>query len=154
MLSALKTKSLSILALCITAITLFSFSKAGGEGFEIYLDNKLVMQRFGNQLNTVQELQLDQRYANQQLVVKYHHCGKVGKNRVMTVKNGKDKILKQWRFADEKTPVASMACNVKEILDLGKLNTDKLKLYYASSELPDGRMLASITFNSRAIASR
>ena len=38
--------------LLMMAFTLFSFSTLpGGEGFEVYLNNKIIMQRFGNQLS-------------------------------------------------------------------------------------------------------
>ncbi|MEI9912962.1 MAG: hypothetical protein WDO71_26965 [Bacteroidota bacterium] len=37
-----------------------------------------------------------------------------------------------------------MACKVKDILTLQKSNPGKLGLYYSSSELPKGRLLATI----------
>ncbi|MEO6730724.1 MAG: hypothetical protein ABIN01_05870 [Ferruginibacter sp.] len=136
------------------AATLVSFTNFGGEGFEIYLDNKIVLQRFGNTLNEVTSLQLNQQSANSQLTIKYHHCGKVGKSRVITIKDGQDKILKQWRFNDAATPVAAMNCNVKDILTLKKGTEAILKLYYSSSELPNGRLLTNIVvLNNNSVAS-
>ena len=76
-----KTKKL-IQATVILAIsaTTFSFSSgAGGEGFEIYLNNKVVLQQFGNDMKVVKTLRLDQTNENDELSVRYHHCGKVGK---------------------------------------------------------------------------
>ncbi len=153
-----KAKTAIMLALPILFTTLLSsFSvKPGGEGFEIYLDNKLVMQRFGKDINTVQNLQLDQQFANAQLTVKYHHCGRVGKNRIITIKDGQDKTLKEWRFKNVQDAYASMGCNVKDILSLKKTSST-MKLYYSSTELPKGRLLASIVIganNTAALTTR
>jgi hypothetical protein len=132
--------------LAIFSLSLFSFiSPTGGEGFEIYLNNKLVLQKFGNEMDKVQSISLDENSLNGELSVKYHHCGKVGKNRVLTIKDSDNKILKEWKFADVSEASASMKCGVKEIFSLQIKNNTKLNLYYTSSELPKGRMLATIT---------
>lgn len=134
--------------------TLFSFVNFGGEGFEIYLNNKVVVQKFGNSLSESGSLRLNQYSANDQLTVKYHHCGKIGKSRTITIKDGQDKIIKLWRFADAATPVAAMNCNVKEILNLNKGNESSFKLYYASSELPGGRLLTNIVVENNIVAKK
>jgi hypothetical protein len=136
--------SKSVLLLLISTV-LFSFlPKPGGEGFEIYLNNKVVIQKFGNEINTVQSLQLEQSLSNAQIVIKYHHCGRVGKNRIVTIKDGQNKVLKEFRYADTATPVAAMSLNVKDILSLKKGGTAVLKLYYVSSELAQERLLTTI----------
>jgi hypothetical protein len=137
------SKTMVLVALCAA---LFSFApKPGGEGFEIYLDNKLVLQQFGNEMNAVKNLQVPQSAVNGQLTIKYHHCGRVGKNRIVTIKDEENKILKEWRFTDAAVPVAAMSCNVKDIMNLKKGNSgNTFRLYYSSSELPKGRMLASV----------
>jgi DNA-directed RNA polymerase beta' subunit len=140
------SKTMVLITICAA---LFSFSpKPGGEGFEIYLNNKAVIQQYGNEMNTVKSLQLNQSLSNGQLTIKYHHCGKVGKNRIVTIKDGQNKILKEFRYADAPTPVAAMALNVKDIVSLRKGNNNSLKLSYSSSELPDGRVLATISLTA------
>jgi hypothetical protein len=135
------SKTMSLVAI---AATLLSFSpKPGGEGFEISLNNKVLIQRYGTDINTVNSLQLNQTASNDQLIIKYHHCGKVGKNRIVTIKDGQNNVLKEFRYADVSTPVAAMSLPVKDILSLKKSN-GTLKLYYASTELPNGRLLATI----------
>lgn len=141
--------------LLMMAFTLFSFSTLpGGEGFEVYLNNKIIMQRFGNQLNSPQSIQLSDAAANDEITIKYHHCGRVGKNRVLTIKDGQDKVLKEIRFADVNVPVSGMSCKVKDIISLKKGNNNILKLYYSSTELPNGRLLASIVTGSNRTAER
>ena len=130
-----------------TAETLFSNkSNFGGEGFEVYLNNKLVLQQFGKDLNSVKSLQLDQSASNGQLAIRYFHCGRPGKSRVVTIKDEQNDVLKEWRFGDTQDAAAKLCCNVKDILALPKLKAGKkVNLYYASSELPGGRLLAILT---------
>lgn len=129
---------------------IFSFSTHGGEGFEVYLDDKLLVQQFGQNMKNVKTIQLDQNASQQQLVVRYHHCGQVAKNRVITIRDGKNKILREWKYANAAAASVtnneySMPCKVKDIVGLLKTHPGKLNLYYTSSELPAGRLLLSIT---------
>ena len=143
-------KTLSGVALCAI---LYSFStNKGGEGFEISLNNKVVLQQYGSDLNTVKTLKLDQTAGNDQLSIRYHHCGRVGKNRTITIKDGQNKVLKQWNFTDASNAAASMSCKVKDILGLRNGKNTILKLYYSSSELPKGRLLTSIVAGTKNIA--
>ena len=124
--------------------TLFSFSpKPGGEGFEISLNNQVLIHRFGTEINALNNLPINQAAANDQLIIKYYHCGKVGENRMVTIKDGQNNVLKEFHYADVATTNSAMSLPVKNILDLKKSNTG-LKLYYSSSELPDGRLLTNI----------
>jgi len=141
-----KTTVFAALAMVVISAAISSFTtKPGGEGFEIYLNSKLLLQRFGNELNSVQSVQLDQRYSTAQMSIKYHHCGRVGKNRHVVIKDAQNNLLKEWRFEDVKDAYASMNFSVKDILAVQKGNRPStINLYYSSSELPKGRVLASI----------
>jgi len=150
-MKSILSKTMMLLAI---AATLLSFSaKLGGEGFEISLNGKVVLQKYGNDMNNVKSLQLSQVSSNDQLTIRYHHCGRVGKNRILTIKDGQNNLLKEWRFADATTPVSPMNFKVKDILSLKKTNSSVLNLYYSSSELPDGRLLTTIISGSNAVAS-
>jgi hypothetical protein len=116
----------------------------GGEGFEISLNNKLVIQRFGSDINAVNSLQLTQSSASDQLSIKYYHCGRMGKNRIINIKDGQNKVLKEFRYADLPSVMGAMTVPVKDILSLKKGNDNTLKLYYSSSELPNGKLLVTI----------
>lgn len=144
--------SKTVLLVSITAI-LFSFTQNwGGEGFEIYLNNKVVIQQYGSSINDVKNLRLNQNQSNGQLTIKYHHCGRVGKNRIVAIKNEQNKVVKEWHFADEASAVAAMNCNVKEILGLKKGNEQTFRLHYSSTELPKGRLLANIILENGSMA--
>ena len=145
----MKSFIINSIAFVAVAAAIVSFAPSfGGEGFEISLDSKVVIQKYGPNINDVNSLQLDQSSYNEQLTVKYHHCGRVGKNRVLSLKDGQNRMVKEWKFADAATPVAAMSCNVKDILALKKDNSGLYKLYYISSELPNGRLLTNIVLGN------
>ena len=144
-----------VLLLSLSAM-LFSFSvktaeklfpsNFGGEGFEVYLNNKLVLQQFGDKMDNVKSIQLDQSASNGQLAIRYFHCGQPGKNRVVTIKDEQNVVLKEWRFGDTKDASAKLCCNVKDILSLPKIKAGKkVNLFYTSNQLPKGRLLAVLT---------
>lgn len=144
-------KGLAAVALCAI---LFSFStgKGGGEGFEIYLNNKLVLQQYGSDMNQVKLLNLEKADDDDQLSVRYHHCGRVGKSRTITIKDAQDKVLKEWKFTDVPDAASRVSCKVKDILGLRNGKNNTLKLYYSSSELPKGRQLTSIVTGAKNVA--
>lgn len=122
---------------------LFTFTaKAGGDSYEIYLNNTLVYKqvRFSIEVN---KMQLSEANYNDALIIHYNHCGAVGTGRSIVLKDDKNNTIREWKFVDGK---ASMSIPVKEILDMQKKNKNiALNLYYFSSKyLPKGRMLTSI----------
>src|SRR5690348_7834431 len=110
---------LAAFSLLTIGTLLFSFSPKGGEGFEIYLNNKLILQQFGGQMASTKSFAIDQRFSNDQVTVKYYHCGQAGKNRHIVIKDGQNKIIKDWRFNDD-SKSAAMNFPVKEILQFQK----------------------------------
>jgi hypothetical protein len=143
-------KRLAGIAFCALLLS-FSTEPAGGEGFEIYLNNKVVLQQFGSNMDKLKTVSLEQSSPADQLAIIYHHCGKWGKNRVVTIKDEKGNTLKKWNFKDEGP---RMTCKVSDILGLQKENKSVLKLYYSSSELPEGRQLAAINTGTKGLAKR
>jgi hypothetical protein len=149
-----KTKAIKMLGVFGICAMLFSFSSRwGGEGFQIFLNNKVVLQQFGNDMNVIKTLNLEQTTPNDEISVKYHHCGKIGKNRIITIKDEQDKVLKQWKFSNSSEVLDPMTCKVKDILGLKNGKRSMLKLYYSSSELVKERQLASISVGAKSIAS-
>jgi hypothetical protein len=125
--------------------TLFSFSmKKGGDSFEVYLNGKMVFQQYVSMHQGVKSLQLNQSLYNDEVTVYYNHCGKTGTDRVITIKDGENKILKTWHFPNDAANPSAMNCKVKEIMNLQKNSGSNLGLYYASREIPEGRLLATV----------
>jgi hypothetical protein len=142
------SKTITLVAIAATLLSFSSkFSPAspvGGEGFEISLNGKIVLQQFGKDLDNVKTLQLSSASPNDKLTIRYHHCGKVGKNRIVTIKDEQNKLVKEWRFNDASTVLGNMSCSVQDIISLKKGSNNVFKIYYSSSELPNGRQLASV----------
>jgi hypothetical protein len=124
----------------------------GGEGYEIYIDNKLVLQQFGQQMKQVKSLQLNASQAKSELNVKFYHCGMAGKSRTLELRTPEKQVLKQWQFANEEAKNFAITVPVKEILDLQKkAGAGTLHLYYSSKEAPDGRFLAGIVMSEKSL---
>ena len=139
--------------LILSCATLFSFSsKRGGDSFEIVLNGKRVLQQFVYASKGVQTIQLTQTSDNDKLDIYYSHCGQVGKDRYITIKNEKGQPIKAWKFADAVDKKGAMSFKLKDILSLRKNKTDKLNLSYSSSELPAGRTLATIAGEETGVA--
>lgn len=151
----MKATFFSLLALVVLSAAILSFSpKPGGEGFEIYLNTKLLVQQYGNKMNDVKSITLDQSSYNGQLEVKYFHCGHPGKNRIIEIKNGENSVVKKWIYGDAARPDAAMACRIKELFALQKSNTGSLNLFYSATELPKGRLLAKIEVTNKDVTSK
>lgn len=138
---AIAVKSLLVLV----CAALFSFtSKFGSDSFEVWLNGKRILQQYVHVSKGVQTLQLASASDKDKLDIYYSHCGHIGTNRYITIKDVKNRPLKVWKFTDAIGNNAAMSFKLKDVLSLKKHKTDKLNLVYSSSELPDGRTLATI----------
>ncbi len=142
-----------VLLLTTTLAVLQSFTaKAGGEGFEIYLNNKLILWQPVNKPFTLHSLQLDKANKDDQLVIYYHHCGTTGKDRTIVIKDDKGNTIKEWKFADASgSDNKGMTIAVKELLQFEKnYSGSNLNIVYFSQQLPKGRALSAIQFNGKS----
>ncbi|MCS3798413.1 hypothetical protein [Niastella sp. OAS944] len=148
-------KPIWVLLLATTMACLQSFTaKLGGEGFEIYLNNKLILWQAVNKPFTLHSLQLDKANKDDQLVIYYHHCGSTGKDRTIAIKDDKGNTIKEWKFADASgSNNKGMTIPVKELLQLEKnYSQTNLNIVYFSQQLPQGRELSGLKFNGKATA--
>ncbi|MFY7840030.1 MAG: hypothetical protein ACOVP7_07120 [Lacibacter sp.] len=143
----MNTKRISaVLTLIVATALLLSFVKpAGGEGFEIYVDNNLVLRQFNQEMKQLKNIQLNESNSKSVLKVKFYHCGMTGNSRVLELKNTEQKTLKHWQFANEEGKNFGITVAVKDILaSQQQIGSGTLYLYYASKEAPQGRLLAGI----------
>jgi hypothetical protein len=135
----------SLVMIALSAVLLSFSLRPGSDSFSISVNNKLLFQQFVHKDKSVKTVSLTEAMGSDVLTVRYSHCGVIGKDRSVTIRDSRDKVLKQWHFADitEKSE-GEMDCKVKEILALGKTTKGKLNLVYSSRELPEGRTLAAI----------
>jgi hypothetical protein len=132
------------IALCAI---LFSFSTVGGESFTIHLNDKLIIQHYVTSNSSAPSITINQGNVNDKLSVYYNECGRIGKERKLTVLNAEDNVLKAWSFTDAASEHSSMTCSIKDILSLKGKSGNKLKLLYSSREVSKGRLLATIVLS-------
>ncbi|HRE63248.1 MAG TPA: hypothetical protein PKU77_05635 [Ferruginibacter sp.] len=145
----MKTSKIMLMPLLICfTISLSAFwSPAGGEGFEIFLDNKLVMQKFNRDMKQSSTFSLKSTNAKSKLSVQFYHCGMAGKERVLMLKDAQMKLLKQWTFRNTEAKNFSISIPIAELQQLQqKTGNAKAYLYYASKETGGARLLTGITF--------
>lgn len=131
--------------------SLFSFTCfAGGDVYEIYLNDKLVCKESYKLISGSKELHLGKLNASDRLVIKYSHCGVTGNSRSIVVKDENNNIIKEWKFTDTKSNEASMQIPVKELLDL-KTKNGSLTLYYSAKQMPEGKMLTAIKLDDKKV---
>ncbi|QNA43056.1 hypothetical protein [Lacibacter sediminis] len=143
----MKAKQLFVMVFLVAASSfIYSFvTPMGGEGFEIYVDNKLVLQQFNQEMKQLKNIQLTEAQSKSELKVKYYHCGMAGKSRILELKNSDQKTVKRWEFDNSEGKNFAITVAVKEILDSQeKLGNGTIYLYYSSKEAPQGRLLAGI----------
>ena len=154
----MKAKQFLTMVLLVAASSfIYSFvTPMGGEGFEIYLDNKLVLQQFNQEMKEKKNIQLTAAHSKSELKVKYYHCGMAGKSRTLELKNADQKTLKQWQFDNSEGKNFAITVAVKDILSSQeKLGNNSIYLYYSSKEAPQGRLLAGIVHaNKNAVTSK
>jgi len=145
-------KPIWVLLFTTTMACMQSFTaKAGGEVFEIYLNNKLILSQPVHKPFTLHSLQLDKANKDDQLVIYYHHCGATGKKRTIAIKDDKGNTIKEWKFADASGSNKGMTIPVKELLQLQKnYSQTNLNIVYFSQQLPKGRALSAIQFNGKS----
>ncbi len=142
------SKTFALVAIAATLLSFSSNSPTGGEGFEILVNGKTVLQKFGSDMDNIHTLQLSKTLPTDKLTIRYHHCGRVGKNRIVTIKDGNDNTVKVWKFTDVQTPLGDMSCTMQDLISLQKNGNTSFKVYYSSTELPKGRQLVSVILGS------
>jgi len=154
----MKAKQFLVMVFLVaTSSFIYSFvTPMGGEGFEIYIDNKLVLQQFNQEMKQLKNIQLTAAHSKSELKVKYYHCGMVGKSRTLELKNSDQKTVKRWEFDNSEGKNFAITVAVKEILDSQeKLGNGTIYLYYSSKEAPKGRLLAGIVnANKNSVTSK
>ncbi|MBD0277985.1 MAG: hypothetical protein ICV81_08490 [Flavisolibacter sp.] len=141
-----------LLALPVLCTVLCSFSgNSGGDVFEIYLNGKQVLQQFVYMDKSAKTLQLQTSGDNDKIEVFYSHCGVMGKNRVLTLRNEKNELIKELKFRDVNNNRSLMGFYRRDVTN--NINTG-LNLYYSSKELPAGKLLATIHWNEQKVIAK
>jgi len=121
----------------------------GGDYYKVLLNNRLITEQYLTQPVAMKTLSLTNSNNGDHLTVYYSHCGTVGKERSVSVRNQSGSVLKEWKFADSKT--MELQLPVKEILNASS-KKGPVFLYYASKEIPSGKQLLAIDVSNKTIA--
>jgi len=128
-------------------------AKAGGDGYEIYLNNKLILKQYQGQSLSLTSLVLSQSNLNDKLVICYTRCNvpdNSGKSRSITLKDNNGTVLKVWTFNNLPGDKGSMSIPVREILDLQKKIGEKpITIYYAAQDHASTQILPSLQLSIR-----
>ena len=130
----------------------FSFSgTGGGDVFAVFLNGKQVHLQAVHVDKSIKTLTLPAGSLTDRIEVFYSHCGQPGKNRVLTIRNEKNAVIRKLSFGNGKDNRSLMGFSRKE---LGAGNTERLRLYYASKELPEGKLLAVFNWRQNSTVSK
>ncbi len=147
----MQTITRRIMAAGILLFALCSFiSPFGGDSYEITIGNRQVLKHYVHDSKKIPTITLTKENLGEKLGVSYSHCGITGSKRMITIRTegGSEKT---WKFTDATNAAylvggsASMKVGVNDVMELKSKNGNKkMKLYYYSKELPEGRMLVVI----------
>lgn len=138
------------LAGAVVSILLLSFSnvRIGAHSFQVYLDDKPLLDQFIDSRTKVPNVKVDPAKKYNQLTIKYNECGRTVTGRAITIKNDENKVLKEWHFEGAATGYKDpMVCSWKDIMTLTQKGSHTLKLYYSSKDFPEGQQLAYLIFS-------
>ncbi len=116
----------------------------GGDHYQVFINDRLIGEGHGE--NSTAAFALTHDNENDQLRVKYRHCGEKGKERKLVLMDG-DKTIRSWEFRDRENGAATIGVAVKEILAT-KTSSHVAAVYYFSKELPKGRRMISLKMPS------
>ncbi|MHA4847491.1 hypothetical protein ACX0G7_25220 [Flavitalea antarctica] len=137
--------------LLFASLPLAASAFGGVDSYAIYLNDKLlVRQSLGDPLD-LKTLPLTDKNVSDKLVIRYMQCNapsKVGKNRVITLKNEAGQVVKEWKFKDHDGEASDMVIPVKEILALQKSSSGAMSFYY-SAEGNKTQKLAALSGGSK-----
>jgi hypothetical protein len=139
-------KKIRTIVLLALTTSLFAFSsKFGGDSYQIYLNKKLLVKEYVSMGHTGQSFSLDKSTYIQEVDIYYSHCGQVGKERTITIRDDYNKVYRQIRYPEFDGKNSGMSFHVSDFLNWDKRGSvDQLGIYYSSKELPGGRLLATI----------
>jgi hypothetical protein len=121
--------------------------RGGVDTYAIYLNDKLLVRQSLADPIDLKSLPLTAANINDKLVIHYMQCNapsKVGKNRVITIRDADGRVVKEWRFKDADDSGSSMIIPVKDVLQLQQQAHGTLSFFYSADGLPKTQKLASV----------
>jgi hypothetical protein len=146
-------KSAAGLALIFVMVAATAFTgKPGGDSYSIYLNDKMLVQHFVYMKKSLPHVAFNQASPEDKVVVFYSHCGRTGTARVISVRDKSNNVLKNFKFPDAVEKAEGMRFSLRDLNALQKAPKENLSLYYFSKEIPEGKMLATVSVSDNAMA--
>jgi hypothetical protein len=137
-------KALTVLVALCAVLTAFA-PKPGAHNYQVYLDDKLIFDQYVDRNAAAPNITVDPAENHKQFVVKYNECNRTITGRALTIKSSDDKVLKEFKFEGSTSGLKEgMTCSVKEILELKAKSTGNLKVFYTSTDFPEGQQVATL----------
>ena len=141
------------LLLCMSLLMLVSYrALAGGDSYEISLNNKVLVKQALYEPFNLQSLDLSAAKSTDHLTIRFLQCnkpGKTGKSRSISIRDEQGKIVKEWRFKDNTGNGNEMTIPVKDIVELQKSSPSRLLVYYYAEGYEKGQKLAALEPGNR-----
>jgi hypothetical protein len=143
-----KSKHAATACLALTAaFLLLSFMPPGGDSYSIYLNDSRVTEQYVTRQAAIPQVAVLSAGNSAVLKAYYSHCGRIGSGRTLSLKSG-DRTLKEWKFNDvNEESRALMGIPVSEIVAASSASRAPVSLVYASVELPEGKVLATLVMD-------
>lgn len=133
----------------VLGATLFAFTSfRGGESYTIHLNSRLLVEHYMTSKAETPTLSIMQTSENDQLSVYYNECGKIGKERKLSIQDVQGNVLKTWSFANALGEHTPMIFKVKDILALKQKGDNSVRLFYTSKEVASERFLATLVLTN------
>lgn len=144
-----RSRLIRALALVVLALGVFSIqAKAGGDSYEISLNNKVLIKQALHAPFNLQNLDLTDAKATDKLTIRFLQCnapGKIGKSRSISIRDEQGNIVKEWKFKDSNGTGNEMQIPVKDLVDLQKKAQGRLLVFYsADGGYSKGQKLAAL----------
>ena len=133
-------------ATAFVALCSFAFVP-GGASYEVFLNRDRVLNEHLYGRKEAPTLPLTMSAAQDELAVTFSNCGKVDTKRKISLKDEKDKLLKEWNFSDSPDIKNQMVIRVNEITRF-KDQSPMPRLVYSSKELTTDVHLVTLQLGS------
>lgn len=140
---------LPVACMLLSAFAMFP----GGDRYEVFLDNELIIKEHVYGQRKDSPLPIDQ-HANATVTVSYSHCGVTGTSRTLSLRDESQRLIREWKFADVSPSIEDpMTIQVKEMVAAasGKSN---ISLYYQSKEVVKAVKIAPVQWVNKSTASK
>lgn len=129
----------------VLVVLLSSFvMRRGAHSYTLSVNGKEVAQYFVGSKKPMPSISLN---AADRLSVYYNECGKIGTSRTLSIRDGQNKILHEWKFdnnQEEHTPMTISAKGIARRVDAA--------LYYTSHDVSNPQKLAILLIDNAETA--